>query len=267
MGPRPGEIVIDDSNFRDFINPIVDGEVKMCATLPRDYQKTPYGSVLCAPAATIPVIPKSEWSARIKEMVEQESLLSNIWRRQGVDILDQDGTNYCWCFGVVSACLAVRAVNNLEYVKLSPASAAAQIKNFRNEGGWGMDAIKYIAANGIATQAQWPQAAIEKKYLTAEVKADMMTRQIQEWDDVGAGKFDLQMTYALLGIPVAVGYNHWSHEVCQLDPVEVEPGDFGIRIVNSWGENWSDKGMGIMRGSKAIADDAVAPRVVEANVA
>jgi hypothetical protein len=43
--------------------------------------------------------------------------------------------------------------------------------------------------------------------------------------------------------------------------VEVEPGSFGIEILNSWTDSWGQKGAGILRGSKGVPDGAVATRV------
>jgi hypothetical protein len=69
------------------------------------------------------------------------------------------------------------------------------------------------------------------------------------------------MTCLFLRIPVAVGYNWWSHEVCAVDPVRVSAGNYGIRIRNSWGSSYGEDGFATLAGSKAIPDDAVAPRV------
>ena len=74
--------------------------------------------------------------------------------------------------------------------------------------------------------------------------------------------FDQLATCLLSGIPVAIGLNWWSHEVTAMDLVETSPGVFGVRIWNSWGDGWEDRGMAVLSQSKATPDDAVAPRVV-----
>ena len=67
-------------------------------------------------------------------------------------------------------------------------------------------------------------------------------------------------------LPVVVDLNWWGHSICAMDPVEVEPGSFGIRILNSWSDKWGDLGEAVLRGSKAHPDGSVAPRVVTGSV-
>jgi hypothetical protein len=70
-------------------------------------------------------------------------------------------------------------------------------------------------------------------------------------------------TCLLLNIPVVTDFNWWGHSVCAVRLVKRNP--FTIRIWNSWGDSWSDSGMGDLTGSKAIPDGAVAPRVMTAS--
>jgi hypothetical protein len=263
-GPRPGEIVIDDSNYQNFVDtdPIIDGERKTRGLMPRDFNRVPFGSMPFANKYPQDLmIDPSQWDGLYDKMVAEESFLSQIWKRQGVEVQDQNGTNFCWFFGPVSALLAVYARNNQPYVKLSPAFGACQIKNFRNEGGWGNEALEFLVANGCCRADLWPPTAINRKYLTEEAKADAATRKVTEWWDLPPKNFNALMSALFYRIPVAVGYNWWGHEVCALDPVRIEKGVWGIRIVNSWGASWSESGFGILNKSKATPDDAVAPRV------
>lgn len=255
--------VYDDSNYKDVLDYATKNQFAMTCE-PRDFAKVPRGSIAGAPAATIKIPPRSDWSAMIKERNEKGMLLSKLWLRNKTKVLSQGQTNYCWVNGVVSAMYAMRAANGLPFLELSPASVAAQIKGFRNVGGWGTEALEWIIRNGINRASLWPCNAIDRKYLTAESKADALTNRVTEWADIGPRNFDLQMAYALALKPLAVGYNWWRHEVCQLDPVEIEPGSFGILIVNSWDVTWDDDGMAVLREGKATADDAVCPEVMDA---
>lgn len=265
MSIRPGELLIDDSNWRKHVDaPVIDGVQMRKGHLPRDYATHPHGSLAFAPTLSIPLIPRSEWSARIKEREGRKMLLTDIRKAKPFPSLDQDGTNYCWANGVFSAVLFARAYANLPYVALSPASVAAPINNFQNEGGWGLWALKYMAENGFNTADEWPPNAINRKYYTEENKAKAKQRRVTEWFDLRPNNFDEKMTCLLLGMMVPSGYPWWSHEVCGIDPVEIEENHFGSREINSWGDRYGDRGEFVLSESKATADDQFALRVVSA---
>lgn len=256
MGLRPGELLIDDSNYRIQM-PTKHGR----GHIDRNYARVPYGALPGAKAFPIPVIPRSEWSARIKER-EATGLLSERMLRKGIPSLDQNGTNYCWTNGVVTAIYGIRVAQNLPHVDLSPASVAAPIKGYRNVGGWGGEALEYIIAKGIAPAKLWPANAISRQYDNAESQAARRDYIVTDWYELAPRNFDQKMTLLLLGIPVASGYNWWSHETCGIDPVEIEPGHYGSRERNSWGRGYGQEGFFVLAESKANADDAVAPIVM-----
>ncbi|MBI2807907.1 MAG: hypothetical protein HYX68_23230 [Planctomycetes bacterium] len=186
-------------------------------------------------------------------------------RAAGMKSLDQDGTNYCWANGPVNCVRVIRAVNGQPFVDLSPASVAAPFTHYRNEGGFGTDALRYIVEHGVASTEFWPANAIDPRFDTPEMRKNAAKHRVTEWYDLRPGNFDQLATCLLLGFPVAVGYNWWGHEVTALDLVETSPGVFGVRIWNSWGDSWSERGMAVLSESKGTPDDAVAPRVVHAS--
>lgn len=273
---RDGEILIDDdTEFDKFSLPD-----RATGLIPRDYNANPPGYLEGVPtfsAVNFPLISPSEWSARIKEMVAQKSRLSDIRLSgnagQPIPSLDQGQWGYCWAHSPTSAVMAIRAVNNQPYVPLSAFSVAAPIKNGRNEGGWGAQALERIQSVGVASQAFWPQQSANLSYGTAACWANAALHKVTEgWVDLDAVVYNRNLSFAqvmtllLCRIPVVGDFNWWGHSVCLLDPVEVEPGSFGVRIWNSWGDGWGDRGMGVLRGDKAIPDGAVAPRAVTASV-
>jgi hypothetical protein len=253
--------VYDDSNVGELFDHAHKHGFEL-ACEPRDYFKVPRGSIEGAPGSTITPFSRNDWPAMIEELAAKKARASDHWHRGGCKVLYQGQTNYCWFNGPVSAVYACRALNNQPFVELSPASGAAQIKNFRNDGGWGSEALEWLIKNGVNRASTWPPNAIDRRYMTAEAKAEALQYRVTEWSDLGNRNFALQATYALLSKAVAVGYNWWRHEVCQLDLVQIEPGSFGILIVNSWGPTWDGDGMAILREDKGTADDAVAPEVV-----
>jgi hypothetical protein len=211
-------------------------------------------------------------------------------------VLDQNGTNYCWINAPVHCVEVIRTVAGQQLVRLSPASCGGPIKNYRNVGGWGTEGLKYIVSTGCVPQSMWPPNAISRSYDNAETREVRKQYKVTEWWDLRARNINHLMSCLLQRIPVAVGYNWWSHEVTAMDGVVVRadptpvaallhematvgrpeyscmsPSEldslaelaatYGIRIDNSWGQGWSDRGRGILNGSKMLPDDAVAPRV------
>lgn len=236
---------------------------------PRDWTATPLRAVV------FPVIPRSEWSARIKERKELKSRLVDIRRRgnggQPIPALNQNPQGYCWAYSTVGCVQMVRAANNLPYVPLSAHSVACKIKNFRDEGAWGALSMDYIIEHGVVPQSLWPQASMSRSYDTATAWAEAKKYRIVEgWQDVAAPVWNRDLsvdqvaTLLLTGTPVAADFNWWGHSVLLLDWDEVEPGSFGPIGLNSWGNEWGDLGEFKLQGSRAVPDNAVAPRVVAA---
>lgn len=203
------------------------------------------------------LIPRSEWQARIKEMEETETRVSDLIKMRNIKPLNQESTNFCWCNAVVGLCEIIRAQQNQRHIVLSPASAAAKITKYRNIGGWGLDAIKFISANGLNSVEDWPANAIDRRYDTEQSRAAAFNNRVDEWIECQPKNLDQLMSLLLRRIPVAVGYLWWQHEVYAADPVWID-GEAAIRIRNSWG-NWGDgNGFGIIQGARMLADDAVA---------
>lgn len=259
---RRGEIIIDDTNAAAFACDFVDqaGELKTRGRLERDWEKEPFASTPHTSAFDLPLIPRSEWTARIEEMERTKTRLSDLCDAAGLPCLDQNGTNYCWINGPVYCLEAIRVAQGEPLVLLSPASAGAPIKNFRNVGGWGTEGLAWLVENGCCPVENWPANAIDRRYYTDENREIAKKYRVTEWWELRPRNLDQLMTCLLHRIPVAVGYNWWSHEVSAIDPVVVGPNDYGIRIRNSWGMSWGDRGYSILKGSKALPDDAVAPR-------
>lgn len=220
---------------------------------------------------------------------------------QSIPSRDQNGKGYCWAHSGVSAHLCIRALANDPYVDLSAYAVACIIKNYRDEGGWGAQGVDWEVQNGCPSSQFWPQQSMSSGNDTPAMRANAKLHLITaQWADLSQGQYDRNLTWAqvctlvLCRNPVVTDYNWWSHSVCGIDlvngttaaarqttrdPISGKLVDFptfervwainhpvtqgfGLRIWNSWGDSWSDRGMGVLTGNKAIPDGAVAPRIV-----
>lgn len=271
-------IIIDDDNWKDHVQTTLNGEVMGTGLVERDYERQP----LCASpgaysAIDMPLIPRSEWSARIKEMEETKSRLSDI-RRTGnngkpIPSLNQGRSNYCWIHSVVGTVQIQRAVMGLPYKKLAAFAAGCKIMNFRNEGGWSPLGMEFVVKNGLPEERLWPEGSFSRSNDKPETWENAKLYQVTEgWWDLSQRHYDRNLTFdqvmtlLLTRTPCTLDYNWWGHSVFGLDPVEVERNSFGIRGLNSWGDSYGDMGEFILRGNRAIPDGSVAPRVVDASV-
>lgn len=235
---------------------ISDGEFGR-GRVPRDLVKYPFGATPFLKTWDGPRIPRSEWVARIQEREARGQRNSQIVRNAKIPSLNQGGTNYCWCNAVITMIDHARAKMGLPYIPLSPASVAAIIKNYRNVGGWGGEAIEYIAAHGVAPQSVWPANAIDRRYDNDESRKLRQMFIIGDWVELPARDFEALMSHLLMDGWAAVGYNWWSHEVFAADPVIAPSGRPGVRLRNSWADDYGDLGYFILEESKANPDDAV----------
>lgn len=282
---------------------IVDGKPMARGLIPRNFKTHPQGYLPKAPPFDLPLIPRSEWAERIAEMEATKSRLSDIRMKAGpnggmIPSRDQNGRGYCWQHSGVSALLLLRAFANLPYADLSAYAPACLEKKYRDEGGWGAEGLRMLQTLGVPTSEFWPQRAVSSKYDTPEMRANAaLHKPVEDWADMNAAEydrnltFDQNMTLLLSRLPSIVDFNWWSHSVCGADPVNLKTATlrdpdsgkkagpkllslmldssdgYGIRIWNSWGDSWSEQGMGVLSGSKCIPDGSVGARTPLASAA
>lgn len=204
------------------------------------------------------LVPRSEWQARIAERQQQGIGLKKFLLDRGIAVLNQAQTNFCWANAPTFALMAVRAVQNQAPVRLSPASVAAPLTNYRNVGGWGKDALQRISDVGAVPQSIWPANSINRGYDKPEVWAAAKKYRVPRWLACEDRNLDQLVSLILRGYPVPVGYNWWSHEVCAVD-LGWRDGEPTLIIANSWDVTWGDQGFGEIQGSRMLPDDAVCP--------
>lgn len=232
-----------------------------------DLSSRPRGYAYSGTAEQFPqelLIPRSEWQARIEENVKDKSQLSDICTQAGLVCKSQAQTQFCWANAPTYCTEVLRVIQNQKPISLSPASVAAPITGYKNVGGWGKTALEWIIANGIVPSSNWPDNAIERKYATPGNKEIATSYRVDEWYELEPRNLDQLISMLLMGFPVAVGYNFWSHEVSAIDPVWID-GTVAVKIRNSWGMGWGDKGYAVLQGQKMLPDDCVSPRTTKAS--
>lgn len=215
-------------------------------------------------------VPRAEWYDRIEEAwAKRQWPMCHI--RPPMREKNQDGTNFCWANGPSNALDIARMMAGGTYQESSAASVACILTNYRNVGGWGIDAIKYMAETGPCSVDLWPNAAIHRRYDTPKSRADRANHKIAEWIDVPPNDLEALVSCLLPPhcLPCAVGYDWWLHEVCAVALKNLSKTAIVGVIFNSW-ENiaWGYRnehgirGFGDLSESNFRADDCQAVRIV-----
>lgn len=224
----------------------------------RDRSIDPHGGF--ARPYTGKVFDRQEIIERLKEREAKKQRTYDRMLQAGVKPFHQSNTNYCWCNSVVDAVQVARALSGATHVPLSAASVAAPIKNYRNEGGWGIQAAKYIAEHGACPQSLWPANAIDRKYDTEQSRDAREPFKINAdgWLDLPTGVWEPLWTRLVLGDPCPMAHMEYSHEVLATDLGLSSKGTIRVLCRNSGfgrdqqGFSWVDEKFGYPDEALAI---------------
>lgn len=237
----------------------------------RDVVNVPYGSYAKSTAnwsdTGMALIPREEWSGRIKQLNESYSRLSDIRSSARIESLDQGKEGFCWCYSAANCLTMIREKNNLPYVRLSPHAIGMKIFG-RNRGAWGAMAMEFLSTHGCPDTEFWPEKSTNLAWDTDACWQNAKKYTVTEgWMDLDVPAynrdvtFDQVMTALLTRTPVVLDYMWWGHSVMGLDAVEIDatkplsdPDRWAINIWNSWGDSWGENGTGLLLGNKAIPD-------------
>lgn len=254
-------LIIDDSNWKKFEDDMLARNSGVGAE-ERDFTVAPMGSLPGVTAYTGPLIPRHEWRARIEEREAKKQTLRHNAKLAGKRIKRQSPTNYCWMNCVANAIEMMAILSGVGYIPMSPASAAARIKNFRNVGGWPADACSWVSQNGINTEAEWPPNAIDRRYLTEKNIELAKRRRLAEWWDCQPKSFDVAMTMALMNYPCPTVYMRIRHAMLGCDPKYLGGETFGIEYEDSNGKELHDEGYVVFTEPYCKPDDIIACRSI-----
>lgn len=241
---------IDDSNYAEYVQLAArDGEF---GCLPRrsEIGEAEYCAVF---ADAVPLIPKDEWPGRIAAMAGRfpRALIEDT----PIVSMSQNGLPYCWAWGLAQAMMAVRAQQGQDYIEFAPESLGAVV-SFRKQGFYPERAIKWAAENGVCTRQYVPLHSINPSRYGDGWQENAKLHRPTEWFDLGGrDMWSETVTALLLGFPIYVGYNFWSHAV-MLDELVIVNGEICVSGPNSWGRDQRF----ILKGSRKIPSQAFAPR-------
>lgn len=270
----PTQNIVDDSNWRDYVpdDRRMSRRGDFAGYVPRDYHKEGVASGRFASEFDLPLIPQNEWEERIQERERTGSTLLALCKHYGLTPLDQGMTNYCWANGPVHACEIAGAIQSGRVVRLSAASVAGPATNYANirprrgavgVGGWGKQALDYIAEHGVVEQKYWKPNDPDPSQDNGVSRENRKRHRCLEWYDLPPRSLDHLVTALLSNFATPVAYMWMSHLVCAIDPVIIRPGQIGILCANS-GYGRDANGFTVLTGNKMIPDEQVAPRVVTA---
>lgn len=230
--------VIDDGNWKLLVGDgdkvDASGETRLLSAIPkpaghdtREYS-LPFSSAF-------KTIPRSEWSARIKEQKEKRMRVSDF---QKFDPHNQGSLPTCWANGPAHAFTTTRVIQGNPLVYISGCSLAVPISG-GHSGGYEGDALNYLVKHGGVSVDIWPNTSTNRS-LTTDPRCQENRKNHFALESFECDGFDEFATAALLGLCGAVAYNWWSHVISTADLVEIESGSFGFMQRNNWGD-WGSK--------------------------
>ncbi len=220
------------------------------------------------------IIPRDEWTDRLNIQKRDKARLLDV-RNHGnngkpIPSTDQGQKGYCWAHSSTSVALLLRALAGLPYLELNAYAIACMIKHFRDEGGNCCDSFQFIADKGVPTYAFWAFQSMDKKNDNPKTWENAALHKfVGDFYHLERGNLDQQVSCYLRNMPMAGDCDAWGHSIAYVALEEIDPKrpeDLTDWIWNSWGDGWSELGMGKMHGSKAKPQDCIAGCIPEASL-
>ena len=225
----------------------------------RDLDKYPRGGLKCARMVSKPKIDEKTVRELIKEKDEKKSWITDESDRRGRRRKNQASTNFCWgnagCGGM-ELCILMEGGPLLD---LSAAYACCGVNGGRNQGGSGISWVEWAHENGVCTSQFWQTNMVASpSRATADAKANAMKHKLELLNEFDPGDYDSINASIVMDEPVTVGIPAWSHEILITRLTIDSRGNIKRIFDNSWGDDWGNKGRGILDGRMDVFDEAAA---------
>jgi C1A family cysteine protease len=233
----------------------------------RDYQAFPLNGLKCAQAPTIKRLTDKEIDEAAKDKTTNKSWMCDIADRAGLPPKDQKSSSYCWGHAPVHG-MELAIVETGAPVKiLSSFYPCSQIKHGRNEGGSGIQDVKWCAENGTCVEAMWPPMQF-KGVATPEIVQNASLHRITTYEEFEPDDHQLIRSSLVQNQAVTVGIPRWQHEIIL---VGLAWDDAKKRWVykgrNSWGSSYGVNGYFILSDAYSKFDEAGRVAAIENSVA
>ena len=260
LGSNP--LIIEDGNAAKLVDQWRQ-EGLTFGGMNRDYAAAPFGSA-SRPSKQFQYMFESD-RGKLRDRIQradENKTTPDDWRMSaGVPIMNQGSWGYCWIFGVVGAMMNAYAMTGGFVPNLNAFPTGYRIKNGRNEGGWGEEALRGIEQYGVVEESLWPGSEAKmQNWDRQEVKENAVLHKVTE--SLELPRRDILALVSVLTDPknprpVSVGYDWWGHLIYAVR-AGWKDGKFVVKIVNSWDKTWGENGTAWLTESKAIASEQIA---------
>jgi hypothetical protein len=117
--------------------------------------------------------------------------------------------------------------------------------------------LGYIAEFGVPETGVFSGHPTDRnQFDRGEVRASAEIHKVVEFGELPRNDYEALVSVLLDPVnprPVTMGLNWWGHLIYAVRAVKE-----GVLIVNSWGENWGNKGLSVLAPNKAVAFEQIA---------
>lgn len=230
----------------------------------RDYQAFPLNGEPFTRAATIQRLSMAEIKELAREKTANKTWLTDLADAKGSKVKNQKNSSYCWIHAPVRLMELARLHAGGAPLTLSAFYAGSQIKNGRNEGGWGLQGIKFLHEHGTCVESMWPPMQF-RGTVTDEIKTNAELHQITAFEEFEPQDMELIYSSIVQDQGVTVGIPAWGHEVA-LTFLVFEGNDLLPGHDNSWGTDYGQNGRGVLKGKMTRFSEAGRIAAMESSV-